>query len=324
MISRFMLAFFFLSGCATSNGPNYVQNGNQYARDNLLREAVASFHKALATDPDDAAAHRSLGIVLVRLGNYTKALDHLSRALPRYPDDFELNFFLGETNRSLDRQAKAIYHYQKCLTLRPNDPATLRSLTWTYFKIRFYSEALATGEKLLAIKPGDVQASIILARIQIKLGQSKKALALLQSIKSKADRETRPYILTIEGDAHLQNDQFNKAQGLYSEALKSNPLLAGALYGSGRCLLNRGEVDESIVYLERAIHVTPNLSEAYYYLGAAYEGKNPAKSLHYYKTFRKRALTDPAFLSVMGAVKKKIAQLTTIGAQSDSDSQPPR
>ncbi|RZA10591.1 MAG: tetratricopeptide repeat protein, partial [Proteobacteria bacterium] len=142
-----------------------MDQANQYARDGLYREALQSFGEYLDKNPNDAAAHRTVGIIYVKTGVYKKALQHLNKAFEVYPNNFELNFYLGEAMRMQNRYADGIYHYKRALEVDPKNTNTLKALAWSYYNIRYYSEAIRTARQLRTLAPNDFQVSIILARV---------------------------------------------------------------------------------------------------------------------------------------------------------------
>ncbi len=283
--------------------------GNQYARDGLLREAIASYRSALAMNPVDQAARRNLGLVLVKIGDYRSAVVELEDALKSFDTDFDTNFFLGEAYRGLEKYAEAIFQYQKAIKIRADDVKALKALSWSYFNIRFYSEALSTARKLNQIAPNDLQASIIVARTFLKLQRPKDAFKILKSAKQKADKENMPYILAVEGNIRLELGQIERAQAAFREAIKDQPFLATGLLGLGRCHLQKKEYDKAISYLETAARVKPRNKEVFYYLGQAFETVDTKKSIRYYQTFSKLAATDPEYVGMINTVRERAQAL---------------
>jgi tetratricopeptide (TPR) repeat protein len=162
-----------------SQQTSFVSQGNQYAKDGLLREAVDAYKKAIAKDPKNLTAHRNLGIVLVKAGDPQGAITNLEVSLSEFDSNFETNFYLGEAYRADDKYAEAIFRYKKALKIQQNDTRAMKSLAWCYFKIRFYSEALNVAQQVQKIAPDDEQAPMILARTQLKLKRESEALATL-------------------------------------------------------------------------------------------------------------------------------------------------
>lgn len=300
----------FLSACKTNQkSSSYISLGNEYARDGLLREAVESYKKSIARHPKNLTAFRNLGMVLVKLGNYKDATRYLGKALERYNKNFSTNFYLGEAYRALENYADAIYYYQNSLKIRRNDSHTLKALSWSYFKIRYYSEALTTARKLYKIEPKDSQAAIIIARTLLKLKRYTEALKIVRRAKDDSEKHELPYLHSVEGDITFETGDIQRAKKLYKLAIKGQPLLAGALLGLGKCLYEQKRTKLAITYMERALRIRPLLTETHLLLGKAYEKINLRKSISHYQNFRKKASTDPEYLSLLSDIKKRISLL---------------
>jgi len=311
-ISVVLLALVQLStSCATppKKSHNLVKLGNEYAKDGLLREAVETYRKAIKIDPNDRVARRNLGIVLVKAGSYRDASVQFEKVIGSFENDYEVNFYLAEAYRANKKYAEAIYRYKKALNIKPNTTKALKALAWSYFKIRYYSQALDIAIKLKKAKPKDPQVAIILSRTLLKLNKKKAALTILNRSKSHAKEESLPYFQSVEGDILLAMGKCSKAIGVYRQALKVQPLLAGALLGLGQCHLEVGQVSQAITYMERAVRIKPDLIDALYLLGRAYENTSPKKSMKFYRKFRQQASKDPEFLDQVSEAKLRMGRL---------------
>lgn len=285
-----------------------LDQANQYARDGLYREAVAAFRKYLSDRPKDAAAHRTLGIVYVKTGAYKLAIQHLQEALPTYPENPELNYYLAEAYRTQNRYGDAIFHYKKTLEKEPKNLNALKALAWSYYSIRYYAEALKTAKSLKKLDPNDFQISIINARILNKIGMNDKALAILHKTEALSSPEELPFLNSVKGDILLDQGDKAEAEQAYRKALQDQPLLPGALTGLAKKFIrdNQG-IDLAINYLERALRIRSNLTEAYFLLGQAYEKKDPKKSMENYRIFAKEAAMDPQYQTELNTAREKIA-----------------
>ena len=317
-----LAASLFLSvanvGCVTVEKKNLVAQGNQYAKDGLLREAAESYKKALAQKPNNATAQRNLGMVLVKMGDYKGAVRHLEKAMSRYERDFDANFYLGEAYRAQDKYAEAIFRYKKSLKIKDGDARALKPLAWSYFKIRYYSEALVVARQLQKVAAEDDQTGIILARTLLKLKRTNEAMAVLKTAEKTIAKSSRAFYNSVEGDVYYDMASTENAAKAYREALKDQPLLPGALLGLGRCMLDEGKQKLAITYMERAVRIRPRLTEAHYLLGKAYEKTDRDKSLRYYQYFRRQASTDPEFVGYLSDVKQKISELSLPSDQTKS------
>lgn len=276
--------------------PTEIETANTLAKDGLYKEAIYAFKRVLSKKPKNLTVHRNLGMIYVKTGDYSKAIKHLEKSLSAYADNFETNFYLGEAYRAREKFGPAIFRYNKALEIKPKNEKTLKALAWTYFKIRFYSEAIATTTKLKKTSSHDTQITIIQARTYLKIGRTAKALKIIQKGKALSKKNDLPYFKSVEGDIFYKMGKIEKAETLYREALKDQPLLAGALLGLGKTMIKLGKDTKiAIRYIERSIRLKPRLKESLFLLGKYYETKNPSKAKKYYKNFKKYASTDPEF-----------------------------
>lgn len=286
-----------------------VSQGNQFARDGLLREAVDSYKKAINKDPKNLVARRNLGIVLLKAGDAKGAITNLETSMQNFEDNFESNFFLAEAYRAEDKYAEAIYRYKRALKITPDDGRALKSLAWSYFKIRFYSEAINIANKLQRKSPGDEQALMILARTQLKLKRENEALATLKRGLERSTAMSRPYFESVTAEVYAAQGKQQEALDMWRQALKSQPMLAGALLGAGRALLEAGQDKQALDYLERAVRIKPKMSEGHYWLARSLENSNPERALKYFNFFKKNAAADPEFVELVQDAKKRSASL---------------
>lgn len=296
-----------------------LEKANQYARDGLFREAIAAYQRALNTSPKNPDIQRNLGILYVKVGDYAKAVRHLEKSLRKFRNDFEANYYLAEAYRAQMRFGQAIFRYNRALEQKPRHVKSLKALTWSYYKVRFYSEALRSAKKLLRFEPNDHQSIIINSRTLLKLGRYSKALAMLRRGQALAKKGEMPYLLSVEGEVYLKTGQVEKAEKVFRLALKDQPLLPGALLGLAKTLIrSKKNFPLAMDYMERAVRIKPGLTEALYLLGKYYGKKDPKKSLYYFQNFQKLAATDPEFQEELLEVRR----LRSRQASKPTSSQP--
>jgi tetratricopeptide (TPR) repeat protein len=300
------LAAFTLNTACVSTSPqedNLLNLGNEYAKDGLLREAADTYRKGLDKHPDNPILRRNLGIVLVKSGAYKAAIAQFEKVIGALDSDYDTNFYLAEAYRAEEKYAEAIYRYQKALRKKENSLRSMKALAWSYYKIRYYDEAMQITRRMQKISNDDPQVAVITARTLIKLNRHKSAMSVLTRAKRTSKPEVIPYLQSVEGDALVSRGQCREAVEIYREALKVQPLLAGSLMGIGKCLVDLGEAEKGAAYLIRAVRIKPNLAEAYYALGQAYEKSQPTKAIAFYRQFRKFAGKDPEFLNKMATAE---------------------
>jgi predicted Zn-dependent protease len=123
------------------------------------------------------------------------------------------------------------------------------------------------------------------------------------------DKNSRAFFNSVEGDILYELGDGKNAEKMYRDALKDQPLLAGALLGLGKVMLDANKTKLAISYMERAVRVNPRITEAHYLLAKAFEPTDKEKALKYYQYFRKQASADPEFIAKLNEVKTKIGML---------------
>jgi tetratricopeptide (TPR) repeat protein len=114
----------------------------------------------------------------------------------------------------------------------------------------------------MAHLPQSLDALSIHSRILLALKRADEVLALIHRAKANADLSTLPYLLSIEGDALLQQGDFALAKTVFHQAHRQNSLLPGPLLGLARCLIADKKYPQAISYLEKAVFLKPQFREA--------------------------------------------------------------
>jgi TolB-like protein/DNA-binding winged helix-turn-helix (wHTH) protein len=117
--------------------------------------AAASFERALALNPSDAAAHHDYAWALVALGRFDDAAAHITRA------------------RELD----------------PVSPRASSDIGWLHLHIRRPGDALRACRQTLALDPDSVEAQQCLERAHLQRGEITEALSAARTAAAHARRE---------------------------------------------------------------------------------------------------------------------------------------
>ncbi len=285
-----------------------VETADDFVSQGLYREAIYQYQEALKLQAHNATAHAHLGFILLKVGDYKGAIQHLEQSLNAFKTDFEVNFALAEAYRVSKVYSKSIYFYQSALEIRKNDLKALRSLAWTYLKIRFYSEALQTATAANSLYPKDEDTKVILARTLISLKQFSKASGLVRNFPWSSQNKAGAY--SLGGDIAMGKGKINEAMKFYRKALKDNPLLASALFGLAKALMQKRDFAQARTFLEKGIRIAPEYVPAYLQLAQIYETVDLSQSVAFYQKFYEFAALDPEYIESLESIEKKIASLS--------------
>ena len=314
ILTKYFIALFILSvvsSCTAMKIDNRLSQANDMALDGLYKEAIYQYELILNDYPQSSVVHRNLGIVLVRIGLYHKAFQHLQQAHKDFSKEFQTNFYLAETFRLFKDWDRAISHYQTALKAKANNYRASRGLAWTYYYNGEYRKGLSVISSVPSSKQNDPQVAIIKARLNIKLRNFGAAFALMQQQRFKEDKNKvfLPYVYSVLGDIYFERERLDKAMEYFKLALSLRPHLSSGLIGQGKILFLNQKYTQAAKLFIRAYSLNPDLSEPYYYLAKIYEPNDPQRAMRYYQKFVKTAQYDTNFNFLLSDVEDNIAYL---------------
>src|SRR5215208_4408308 len=148
-----------------------------------LEEAIRAYQSILATSPGRADVRSNLGAAYSRLG--------------RYED--------------------AIGQYKQALALDPRNQAIRFNLSLAYYKAAWFAEAAAELSRFVAAAPADLperlNAVLLLADCQVRLGEYRKAVELLSPYeKDGSETPQARAVAYLLGNALIADGQLDKGQ----------------------------------------------------------------------------------------------------------------
>ena len=234
-------------------------------------------------------------------GDLQGAIRGYSAILEKYPARVDVRSNLGAAYSALGRYEEAIEQYKRALAMEPGNAAIRFNLAMAYYKAAWFTEAATELERFIAAAPESpqkVNARVVLADCQLKLGQYKKVIDELTPL-TDADPSNRTvaYLLgsALIGDGQLDKGQqiidrmfrdddsaeahllmgsillvADDAQGALKEvqrALELNAKLPGVQAWYGRVLMRLGDTEKAKVAFRNELASNANDFEANLYLG---------------------------------------------------------
>ena len=121
-----------LAGRAVASQPKeaaaHATLGSLLLERERTREAVAAFRTALALDPSHVNARFNLGGALRRAGEPEAAVNEFRRLVERFPDDLDFRIALGAALLDSGRPRESIDEHERVLALSPGHPDALTEL----------------------------------------------------------------------------------------------------------------------------------------------------------------------------------------------------
>ncbi|HWS89581.1 MAG TPA: tetratricopeptide repeat protein [Pyrinomonadaceae bacterium] len=204
-----------------------------------LEEAIRAYQSILAANPGRADVRSNLGAAYSRLGRYEEAIGQ----------------------------------YKQALGLDPRNQAIRFNLSLAYYKAALFEEAAAELSRFVAAAPADLperlNATLLLADCQVRLGEYKKAVALLSPYEK--DGTGTPHgraVAYLLGNALIGDGQLDRGKWLIDGVFRDEDSAeARLLIGSLMLLMDDGQ--GAVRELERAIALNPKLPALHAWHGRA-------------------------------------------------------
>ena len=173
---------------------------------------------------------------------------------------------------------EAIKELKAALTFDPKSAAAHLMLGYVYRLLgsyRMIGEAKGEFRQALSIDPGNTSARFHLARVYLDLGRARKAKETLE--ERLKTTENTPELLSLLGEANRQLGDPRVSIRQNESAAMMDPDLAQAHYYLGLAHLDRGETEEALSRLDRAISLKGANSDMVLKAGSVYlqEGDLP-------------------------------------------------
>lgn len=252
----------------------------------------------VAKHPEEAAAGRLLGDLYFRVPDYAKAEKVWKAILVSTPDDRETHSRLGSLYAATDRVSEAIDEFQRSLPSRsgyaglvmvhkrygdlpqfiakleyqaektPFDAARWTELGQARRAMRQFDAALEAFNRAVGIRPGSCAARLDLANVLVDLHRVDPAIGHLKACLQN-DAFYYPAVVNL-GEAYLEKGDAATARPYLDRALALRAEGTEALVDIGYVYDLQGDWKTAVAYYNRAIRSDPLRPEAYIDLGFDY------------------------------------------------------
>jgi tetratricopeptide (TPR) repeat protein len=246
--------------------PDFVEAHNN--RGNTLRalrrpaEALASFERALAIRPDYVEAFCNRGNALIALGRIDEALASFDRALALKPTYADALINRAAGLRLLGREAEAAVSYRQALAVNPDHIETLIGLGNCMQSLQHYDEALACSDRVLTLRP-DMP--------EIFSNRGNALWCLRRPAEALASYEAALALKPDYADAHnnrglvlLELNRPDEALPSFDRALALKPGYTDALINRGNAMRDLKRAGEAIECYDAALAINPDLADGHW------------------------------------------------------------
>src|SRR5579859_1799974 len=310
-----------LAGDIGSFAANH-QLGEFYLRAGRYREAIPLLESAYQIDPADYGNEYSLATAYKDAGDLSRTREHLQRLL-KHQENAELHRLAGELDEGLGDPLAAVHEFEQAVRMEASEqnyfewgselllhravwqaqevfkkgteayPESVRMLTalgTALFAGAKYEDAALRLCRASDLNPAEPEPYIFLGKVELA------APASLPCVEAKLAQfaQTHPenslanyfYAMTILKRQKKPADALDlrQAEALLNRAVTLDNKCADAYLQLGNLQIAEHNFDKAIALYGRAIEANPNLGDAHYRLGVAYDRSGEhAKAMQEYQ-----------------------------------------
>ncbi len=207
----------------------------------LLQEtdrAIEQYNKVLDHEPENQRIRLLLTTILIRQGQFPKALLHLERLLAKSPELVVAHYYRGRIHFELKQYREAEESFLEAIKLNKSLEPALFDLGTLYHAEGRYLDATGIYERLLEFYPDNMTVRERLVNLHLKFGRKTEAEEQMNKIKENAGpgetgRKTLGLIYLKQGRFDESIEELNLIVSAWPEDYKARYYLATACEEKG-------------------------------------------------------------------------------------------
>jgi tetratricopeptide (TPR) repeat protein len=218
----------------------------------LAQEAL---EKVLMVNSKNLPASKDLARMMVKKKDEAGALGLLEKAHGYFKEDIEVSVMLIDLYGKRGDWKKAEEIAKQLAKNNEKSEVGHYKLAQLYLGQKKPQEAITELKKVLAIKPLAIDALSGLINSYIALGQVTEAEKYLD--KRLVENKDNLALLTLRGELHRQQNQLNKAEGLFKRVIALKPKFGPGYQKLAAVYLLQNSVDKAIDVYNKGINEAP-------------------------------------------------------------------
>jgi len=171
--------------------------------------------------PDYVPAFRTLAEVAATEKKYDESNQILENILKLDPDNFDALFFQAQLDTVRGQPDQCVSHLERMARVYPQVAAVHYQLGAAYVAVNDMSKAAASFNRALEINPDFVEATIMLAQIQMRNGNADSAILALQRVRQKYPQMVE--VQLVLADAYRARNRVSDALVIYDKLENQYP-----------------------------------------------------------------------------------------------------
>ena len=260
------------AGVAAIFPPALYARGFTFLKQGRYEQALVRFREAAALDPLRANVvaktdKRVQGSAALRQGKLQSALTDLRVAVQLAPNDAEAHRILGMAYRADERYDKSIEQLKAAVRLRPRDERSRMALADVLVAAGQFKEAEQALRETTRAVPGSGQAHYSLGRLYQSQLQHAEALHEFEEALKFNPVVGLDHVYQSMISTYYLQPNLDGAIDAYVKRIDANPNNAEAHKELGDAYLQQDRPDEALVEFLATLLINPNNSEAYAGIG---------------------------------------------------------
>ena len=248
-------AFAYQERISLSKSLAHYAMGQVYDLLGMTNRAVLEYEQATQFDDSGYLIRLRLGTDYARLNMLKEAVDQLQLVTENNSEDMQSHYLLALIYSSQQEYEKAAAEYEFILksfsAVEPQNIEIYGYLAQLYYSQRKYDQAILQFEKILQIEPDNADVMYLLGSLYLEVNNKPKAKDLLeQSLKQNPDHDgslnTLGYMYAEEGK------NLDEATRLIEHALTVSPDNGAYLDSLGWVYYQKGQYDKALETLLKA------------------------------------------------------------------------
>ena len=231
-------------------------------KDAAMKKAITTFEVSARIKPDEAQSYTMLSTCNHLTGNTDKSEYYILQAVVLSPDDANVNLTAGQIFMAKQDFEAALPYVKKAVELEPSNTKSIRNLAQIYYDLALLDSSRYTERVEKSIQTYEVAINKetdykVKADLYFNLGILYTKVNNLGEAEynfMNALDENPEDIEAVMGMAQVFEtaEKWRKAEKFYRELIAVDPDNPDHYRGMSRVLLQQGEPDESLRYLEKA------------------------------------------------------------------------
>lgn len=226
-------------------------------------EAEDYYQKALKLFPSFRRAHRNLGFLYAKAGNWEKALPSLEEAIKLGDQDSSTYGQLAYGRMAQKKYASALQAYRIAQVTQPDNLDWKAGIAQCLQHVARHEEAIALLDEVITARPTEASYYLLQASIQLEMGNEEDAITNLDLVRRMPGGRLDSGSQLLLAQLHLRSGSVVLAEPLLTKALLSEnkPEVSAAL-NTLKLIIGIGDWKLARSLSDQITTAFPNVSDA--------------------------------------------------------------